>query len=343
MRYAVEASPEHPVLLDRFLEDAFEVDVDALADDEHVVVAGIMQHIEEAGVHSGDSACVLPPFHPAVVGKMDVFRAYTDKLARALGVRGLMNVQYAIHEGRVYVLEVNPRASRTVPFVAKATGLPLAGVAAKLTVGRRLAELGVVEEPLVRGHFVKESVFPFARFSGEDPVLGPEMRSTGEVMGVAGEFGVAFAKAQIGAGTMIPLRGRAFLSVNENDHQNVIPIARGLSDLGFRIVATRGTGQVLRANGVDCAIVLKILEGRPNVIDLMKNGEIDLILNTPLGSSSYSDEELMRRTATQRGIPLVTTLSGGHAMVHAITALRRSAVDVRSLQEIYAPERRRHA
>jgi carbamoyl-phosphate synthase large subunit len=337
MRHAVAASPEHPVLLDRFLEDAFEVDVDALADEQRVVVAGIMQHIEEAGIHSGDSACVIPPFHPTVVGKMDVFRDYTHKLARALDVRGLMNVQYAIHDGQVYVLEVNPRASRTVPFVAKATGLPLAGIAAKLAVGRTLDELGVVAEPRASGHFVKESVFPFVKFTGEDPVLGPEMRSTGEVMGVAGEFGVAFAKAQIAAGTMIPLGGKAFLSVNENDQENLVPIARGLAALGFHLVATQGTGNVLRTHGIDCMVVYKILEGRPNVVDLMKNGEIDLILNTPLGGDSYSDEELMRRTATQRGIPLITTLSGGHAMVQAITALRRSDFDVRSLQEIYAP------
>jgi carbamoyl-phosphate synthase large subunit len=248
-----------------------------------------------------------------------------------------MNVQYAIHDGQVYVLEVNPRASRTVPFVAKATGLPLAGIAAKLAVGRTLDELGVVAEPRASGHFVKESVFPFVKFTGEDPVLGPEMRSTGEVMGVAGEFGVAFAKAQIAAGTMIPLGGKAFLSVNENDQENLVPIARGLAALGFHLVATQGTGNVLRTHGIDCMVVYKILEGRPNVVDLMKNGEIDLILNTPLGGDSYSDEELMRRTATQRGIPLITTLSGGHAMVQAITALRRSDFDVRSLQEIYAP------
>ncbi|MGD8396481.1 MAG: carbamoyl-phosphate synthase large subunit, partial [Candidatus Eiseniibacteriota bacterium] len=337
MRHAVAASPEHPVLLDRFLEDAFEVDVDALADSERVVVAGIMQHIEEAGIHSGDSACVIPPYHPTVVGKMELLRKYTHKLARALDVRGLMNIQFAIHQGKVYVLEVNPRASRTVPFVAKATGLPIAGIAAKLMVGRTLEELGVTEEPRVVGHYVKESVFPFIKFSGEDPVLGPEMRSTGEVMGVAGEFGVAFAKAQIAAGTMIPLGGKAFISVNENDRDAVIPIARGLRDLGFELVVTQGTGARLKEQGIECNVVYKILEGRPNVIDLMKNGEIDLILNTPLGGSSYSDEELMRRTATQRGVPLITTLSGGHAMVQAITALRRSDFDVRSLQEIYAP------
>jgi carbamoyl-phosphate synthase large subunit len=339
MRLAVEASPEHPVLLDRFLEDAFEVDVDALSDGERVVVAGIMQHIEEAGIHSGDSACVIPPYHRTVIDKLDLLRRHTRELALALGVRGLMNVQYAIHENVVYVLEVNPRASRTVPFVAKATGIPVAGIAARLMMGRTLAELGLVEEPTVSGRFVKESVFPFVKFPGEDPVLGPEMRSTGEVMGVAPEFGPAFAKAQIGAGTLFPVGGRAFLSVNDNDKENLVPIAGGLRDLGFELVVTRGTGEFLQARGIECRVVYKVLEGRPNVVDLMKNGEIDLILNTPLGRDSYFDEKAMRRAATQRGIPLVTTLSGGHAMVEAIRALRSRELGVCSLQEIYGKQR----
>ncbi|HKQ61998.1 MAG TPA: carbamoyl-phosphate synthase large subunit [Candidatus Polarisedimenticolaceae bacterium] len=336
MRRAVEASPEHPVLLDRFLEDAFEVDVDALADGERVVVAGIMQHIEEAGIHSGDSACVIPPYHRVVVERLDVLRDYTQRLARALGVRGLMNVQYAIKDGVVYVLEVNPRASRTVPFVAKATGIPLAGIAAKVMVGHSLAELGFVAEPRVSGRFVKEAVFPFVKFPGEDPVLGPEMRSTGEVMGVARDFGMAFAKAEIGAGTRVPLGGTAFVSVNDNDKPNVVPIARGLAELGFRLMATHGTGTYLRSQGIACSDVLKVFEGRPNIVDLMKNGEIDLLLNTPLGRETYFDEKAMRQTATQRGIPLVTTLSGGHAMVEAIQAMRQGQFEVSSLQEIYA-------
>jgi carbamoyl-phosphate synthase large subunit len=219
--------------------------------------------------------------------------------------------------------------------VSKATGVPLAKIAAKVMIGRSLEELGLTKEPEVRGRFVKESVLPFVKFPGEDPILGPEMRSTGEVMGSAREFGVAFAKAQVAAGTRFPLEGTAFLSVNDNDKQNLVPIARGLSDLGFRIVATRGTAISLQENGIECRTVYKVLEGRPNVVDLMKNGEIDLILNTPLGRESYFDEAALRRAATQYGLPLVTTLSGGHATVEAIRALREAPVEVRSLQEIY--------
>ena len=336
LRRAVEASPEHPVLLDRFLEDAFEVDVDAVSDGVDVVVGGIMQHIEEAGIHSGDSACVIPPYHPVVVEKMELLRGYTHRLARALEVKGLMNVQYAIKDDVVYVLEVNPRASRTVPFVSKATGIPLAKLATKIMVGRKLAELGLRAEPVVRGRFVKESVLPFVKFPGEDPVLGPEMRSTGEVMGVGRDFGTAFAKAQLGAGTGVPLEGTAFLSVNDNDKENLVPIARGLAELGFSLVASRGTCEHLRARGIECAMVYKVLEGRPSAVDLMKNREIQLILNTPLGRESYFDEKALRLTATQRGIPLVTTLSGGHAMVEAIRSLKKGPLEVRSLQEIYA-------
>ncbi len=335
MRRAVEASPEHPVLLDRFLEDAFEVDVDAVSDGESVVVAGIMQHIEEAGIHSGDSACVIPPYHPEVVRRMDLLREYTVRLARALRVRGLMNVQFAIKDGTVYVLEVNPRASRTVPFVAKATGVPLARIAAKVMVGRTLADLGLTAEPAVRGRFVKESVFPFVKFPGEDPVLGPEMRSTGEVMGVAESFGSAFAKAQAGAGMPLPLRGTAFLTVNDKDKGNLIPIARSLADLGFRLVATGGTAQAIRGAGIPCESVYKVNEGRPNAVDLMKNGEVHMIVNTPLGQTSYFDEKALRTTATQRGIPLITTLSGAVAAVEAIRAVRAGALSVRTLQEIY--------
>jgi carbamoyl-phosphate synthase large subunit len=335
MHRAIEASPDHSVLIDRFLEDAFEVDVDAVYDGEQVVVAGIMQHIEEAGVHSGDSACVMPPFHPEVREHLDTLREYTRKLARALDVRGLMNVQYAIKDGVVYVLEVNPRASRTVPFVAKATGVPVAGLAAKVMMGRSLADLGWTEEPPLVGSFVKESVFPFVRFPGEDPVLGPEMRSTGEVMGVAGDFGLAFAKAQIGAGTQIPVSGRAFLSVNDFDKPSLVGIARGLAEEGIELVASRGTAAMLRENGLDCGDVYKVLEGRPNVVDMMKNGDIQLIVNTPLGRDSYFDEATMRREALQRGIPLVTTMSGAHAMVEAIRAVRAGKVGVCSLQEAY--------
>jgi carbamoyl-phosphate synthase large subunit len=335
MRRAVEASPEHPVLLDRFLEDAFEVDVDAISDGERVVVAGIMQHIEEAGIHSGDSSCVLPPYHPDVAAKMDVIRDYTHRLAKALRVRGLMNVQYAIKDGIVYVLEVNPRASRTVPFVAKATGVPLASIAAKVMVGRTLADLGLTQEPVINGRFVKESVFPFVKFPGDDPVLGPEMRSTGEVMGVADEFGPAFAKASFGAGIKLPVEGTAFLTVNDRDKPQLLPAAAALVAMGFRLVATGGTATYLVDNGLPCDRVYKVLEGRPNAVDMMKNGEIHLVINTPLGQASYFDEKALRTTATQRGIPLITTISGGHAMVEAIRSLREGPMTVRTLQEIY--------
>jgi len=336
---AFAASPEHAVLLDRFLEDAFEVDLDAVSDGTDVVIAGIMQHIEQAGIHSGDSTCVMPPFHPQVTAQLEALRAQARRLALALGVRGLMNVQFAIQRGRLYVLEVNPRASRTVPFVSKATGVAWAKVAAKVMLGRKLADLGVVSEPAVGGFAVKESVFPFDRFPGEDPLLGPEMRSTGEVMGLAPDFGRAFAKAQLGAGTGIPLTGRAFLSVNDNDKDNLLPIARQLVELGFRLVATRGTAAHLRAAGLTCEDVYKVLEGRPNVVDLMKNGQVQLMINTPLGRDSHFDEKAMRRTATERRIPLITTLSGGHAMAQAIAAMGRGALEVCSLQELHAGPR----
>jgi carbamoyl-phosphate synthase large subunit len=331
----VEASPEHPVLLDRFLEDAFEVDVDALSDGTDVVVAGIMQHIEEAGIHSGDSSCVLPPHHPDVTACMDVLRDYTHRLAKALRVRGLMNVQYAIKEGTVYVLEVNPRASRTVPFVAKATGVPLARIAARVMAGKTLEECGLTAEPVVNGRFVKASVFPFVKFPGDDPVLGPEMRSTGEVMGVADEFGPAFAKASYGAGIKLPLTGTAFLTVNDRDKVHLLPAAAALVEMGFRLVATGGTATFLQGNGLPCDRVYKVLEGRPNAVDLMKNGEIHLVINTPLGRASYFDEKALRTTATQRGIPLITTLSGGEAMVEAIRALKSGPMTLKALQDIY--------
>ena len=336
MRRAVEASPEHPVLLDRFLEDAYEVDVDVLADGETVVIAGIMQHIEEAGVHSGDSACVIPPYHPAVVDKIEVLRDYSRRLAVALSVKGLMNVQFAIKDDVVYVLEVNPRASRTVPFVAKATGVALASIAAKVMVGARLRELGLTEEPVVEGRFVKEAVLPFAKFPEEDPILGPEMRSTGEVMGCGPDFGSAFAKSQMESGFTFPTSGTAFVSVHDNDKDDVVAIVRDLAALGFRIVATGGTAAHLRDRGIPAETVYKVNEGRPNAVDLMKNGEIQLILNTPLGRESYFDERALRRVATQRGVMLVTTLSGAAATVEAIRALRSGSLAVRSLQEIYA-------
>jgi carbamoyl-phosphate synthase large subunit len=335
MARAVEASPQHPVLIDRFLEDAYEMDVDAVCDGERVVIGAIMQHIEEAGIHSGDSACVIPPWHPEVASRLDIVREYTRKLAIALSVRGLLNVQYAIKDGVVYVLEVNPRASRTVPFVSKAIGVPLAKIAARVMVGRTLEELGFTEERVVEGCFVKESVFPFTRFPGEDPILGPEMKSTGEVMGISQTFGIAFAKAQIAAGNPLPTSGTAFLSVNDSDKRNLLPIARGLVDLGFRLVASAGTAEMLQVAGLAVEPVFKVNEGRPNIVDRMVNGEIQLIVNTPLGRESRYDEPAIRRTATQRGIPLITTLSGASAAVRGIAALRSEGLEVRSLQEIH--------
>jgi len=331
---AVREWKEHPILIDRFLEDAFEADVDALCDGKRVVIGGLMQHIEEAGVHSGDSSCVLPSY---LIPKKhcDTMRDYAKRLGLALGVRGLMNVQFALKDDVVYVLEVNPRASRTVPFVSKATGVPLAKIAAKLMVGRTLEELGILEEPVPPGYFVKESVFPFARFPGVDCLLGPEMKSTGEVMGCDSSFGIAFAKSQQATGLMLPAGGTVFLSVNDNDKENIVPIARDLAALGFRLTATSGTAENLRSKGLAVETIFKVNEGRPHVVDHMKNGEIDVLINTPLGKSSYYDELAMRRTAYEFGILAITTLSGARAAVEGIRALREGVVRVRSLQEIH--------
>jgi len=336
---AVEASPEHPVLIDRFLEDAFELDVDAVRDASGaVVIGGIMEHIEEAGIHSGDSSCVVPPF--LVPGRhLQTIRDYTRRIARALTVIGLMNVQYAIKDDIVYVLEVNPRASRTVPYLSKATGVPLAKIAARVMVGRTLAELGLTGDLTVSGAFVKTPVFPFMRFPGVDTLLGPEMKSTGEVMGAAPTFGVAFGKAQLAVGQKLPEHGTAFISVNDRDKPSVLPIARDLAGLGFRLVATRGTAAYLRAHGLAAEVVFKVNEGRPNVADQVVNGEIDLVINTPLGRASFFDDRALRRTATMRGIPCITTLTGAAAAVSAIRALRSHALSVQPLQDYYAEAR----
>ena len=333
MKSAVEASPEKPVLIDRFLEDAFEVDVDALADGEQCVIAGIQEHIEEAGIHSGDSSCVLPPYM-VKPEHLDTMRKYTRTLAEALKVRGLMNIQFAIKDDIVFVLEVNPRASRTVPFVSKATGVPLAKIASLVMTGRRLSEFNLPEELSVRSFFIKEPVFPFVKFPGVDPVLGPEMRSTGEVMGMADNFGLAFAKAQMGANASLPLGGTAFVSVNDNDKKNAVRVAKRLQELGFRIIATRGTAAVLNDAGVNCDRVYKVNEGRPNVVDLIKSDEIDLIVNTPLGRSSFYDERAIRRAAMQYNVVTFTTLTGANAAASAIAAMRQeNKLSVISLQE----------
>src|SRR5262245_53430895 len=336
MTHAVEASPEHPVLIDSFLEDAYEIDVDALADGERVVIAGIQQHIEEAGIHSGDSSCVLPPWG-INAEHLDSMRRYTRELAKALNVVGLMNIQFAIWRDTVYVLEVNPRASRTVPFVSKATGVPLAKIAARLMIGRKLSEFNLPDELNVGPRFyIKTPVFPFVKFPGVDPILGPEMRSTGEVMGVADDFGSAYLKAQLGAGTKLPKEGRVFISVNEQDKAGGVELARELHEMGFKLVATRGTQKRFESAGLPCEFVYKVNEGRPNIADLVKSRQVDLIINTPLGRTSFYDERSIRRAAIQYSVPCVTTMTGAVATVAAIRALRSEELQVRSLQDYHA-------
>jgi carbamoyl-phosphate synthase large subunit len=325
---------EHPILIDRYLEDAFEVDVDCVADGTDVVIGGIMQHIEEAGIHSGDSACVLPPFKISQY-HLDILRDYTVRIAKALGVKGLMNAQYAIKDEIAYVLEVNPRASRTVPFVAKATGVPLARIAAQIAVGKTLKEIGFTQEPHIDGFFVKEVVLPFDKFDGTPYRLGPEMRSTGEVMGHASSFGHAFAKAETAAGTSLPLQGRAFLSVNDFDKGAVVKLARDLHRLGWELTASKGTAEWLRRVGLDVETVKKVSEGTPHIVDEISGGKIDLIVNTPLGRQAHSDGDEIRRAAVRFRVPLLTTLSAGAAATGAIRALQQKDLKVRSLQEHY--------
>jgi carbamoyl-phosphate synthase large subunit len=329
---AAQASPDHPVLIDRFLEDAFEADVDALCDGTDVVVGGIMQHIEDAGVHSGDSACVLPPYLLSAEARQEI-RELTRRFALELGVVGLINVQYAIKDDVVYVLEVNPRASRTIPFVSKATGVSLARLAARVMAGERLADLDVPEEPPVPGIAVKEAAFPFNRFD-VDTVLGPEMRSTGEVMGFDDSFGMAFAKAQVSAGNRLPeAGGKLIVTVNDRDRQTVTPMIRRFRDLGFEILATRGTQSSLAALGVPSELVYKVGEGRPDIVDHIVTGDIALLINTPLGKKSQYDDYAMRRAAITYGVPYLTTMSATSAACDALIALRASKREVRSLQE----------
>ena len=329
---ALRASESHPLLLDRFLEDAFEFDVDAVSDGRRTVIAGVMQHIEEAGVHSGDSACVLPAYKISP-WESETLREHTRTLAEALGVRGLLNVQFAIRAGEVFVLEVNPRASRTVPFVSKATGLPLARIGARVMLGETLDEIGVEDPPPPRHVSVKESVFPFARFPGVDPLLGPEMRSTGEVMGIDRDFGLALAKASLAAGTALPLGGRVILSVNDRDKPTVVPIAERLARMGFEILASEGTCAFLQRHGVPSTRVFKVNEGRPDMVDLIKNGEVALLVNTPLGKKSQYDDYALRRAALRYEIPYITTTSGALASASGIAALRRERLRVRALQD----------
>ncbi|MEP6571160.1 MAG: carbamoyl-phosphate synthase large subunit [Gemmatimonadota bacterium] len=335
---AVRVAPDHPVLIDSFLEDAFEADVDAIADGTHCVIGGVMQHIEDAGIHSGDSACVLPPY---LIGEeqVDEMRRYTRAFAERLGVIGLINVQYALKNGVVYVLEVNPRGSRTVPFVSKTTGVQLAGLAAAVMVGKTLEELGLHDDVLQPYVAVKEAVFPFNKLPGVDLILGPEMRSTGEVMGIADSFGMAFAKAQAGADGALPLSGAVFITVNDHDKTTVLPIARRFHELGFRVLATEGTARHLRARGVPTERVLKVYEGRPNAIDLLVSGQIQLLINTPLGKLTQADDYAIRQAALHHRVPYTTTMSAASAACDAIIALRSRVGTVRSLQEWHAMAR----
>ena len=339
MRSAVDASPEKPILIDKFLERAAEIDVDALADESTVVIAGIQEHIEEAGIHSGDSSSVLPA-QKIAAEHLETIRHYTVLLARSLKVKGLMNIQFAIKDDRVYVLEVNPRASRTVPFVAKATGVPIAKVASLVMAGERsLADFNLADVLAVPQVFVKSPVFPFKKFAGVDPILGPEMHSTGEVMGVGATFGEAYGKAMEGAGLTLPLAGKAFISVTNADKGQAVVLARRLSNLGFDLVATYGTAKRLREVGLECEDVFKVNEGRPNIADLIRQGDIALIINTPLGKTSHYDEKAIRKAALQFNVPCVTTITGAEALVEAISTKKlQEHVSVRSLQEIHSKQ-----
>src|SRR5438067_1698684 len=335
IRRAVIVSGTSPVLIDRYLQNAIEVDVDAVADGRQVEVAGIMEHIEEAGIHSGDSACSLPPYSlsPATIGEIE---RQTVALARGLGVVGLMNVQFAVQDGVIFVLEVNPRASRTVPFVAKATGVPIAKIAARIMAGEphdNWSEDIAGKRLRAGGHVaVKEAVFPFARFPGVDPILSPEMKSTGEVMGLDSDFGRAFAKSQLGSGTDLPLKGCVFVSVRDGDKAALVEPCRQLAAWGFELVATRGTAKTLEQTGVPVSLVNKVQEGRPDIVDLMRSGRVQLVFNTTEGAQAITDSFSLRRTALTHGIPYYTTVAGARAAVQAIGALREGCLEVAPLQ-----------
>jgi carbamoyl-phosphate synthase large subunit len=329
----VKADQEHPLLLDRFLENAIEVDVDALADGEQVWVAGIMQHVEEAGVHSGDSACVIPPLS---LGEemLEEIRATTERIALELGVIGLINIQYGVAGGKLYVIEANPRASRTVPFVSKAIGVPLAKMAARLMLGERLADQQLPDGPPEHVS-VKEAVLPFARFAGADSVLGPEMKSTGEVMGIAADFPTAFGKAQAAAGVMLPEEGSVFITVTDTDKPSATQLAARFHDLGFEVIATGGTAQAIERMGVPVTRINKLGEGSPHVVDLIRERRCDLVINTPTGSGARADGYEIRTAAVRHGIPCVTTMTGATAAARAIAAGKQGDAEVLSIQEIH--------
>ncbi|NVN12434.1 ATP-binding protein, partial [Nguyenibacter vanlangensis] len=324
-----------PVLIDRYLNDAIEADVDCIADGHDVYVAGVMEHIEEAGIHSGDSACSLPPYtlSPAIVSEL---KEQTEAMARELGIVGLMNVQYAIKDQDIFVLEVNPRASRTVPFVAKATGVPVAKIGARVMAGAKLAEFRLDDRAVAPHVAVKEAVFPFNRFPNVDTILGPEMRSTGEVMGLDASFERAFAKSQLAAGVRLPLSGVVFLSVRGSDKPAVPALARRLVDMGFTILATRGTAQRLREAGIAVEVVNKVLEGRPNCVDAIRSGDVQMVINTAQGAQSVADSFDIRRSALTLGIPHFTTMAGARAATHAIAAMREGPLEVAPLQSYFS-------
>jgi carbamoyl-phosphate synthase large subunit len=333
-RKARLASPDHPILIDKFLEDAIEIDVDAISDGQTTLIGGIMEHIEEAGVHSGDSACVLPP-QGLPYFLLEQIKAHTRALAKELGVVGLMNIQFAVKDEEIFVLEVNPRASRTIPFVSKATGVPLAKLATKVMLGRTLKDLGFTREVEPDHISVKEAVFPFDRFPDVDVLLGPEMKSTGEVMGIDTDFGRAFAKSQLAAGQRLPTEGTVFVSVRDADKDGTLPIVHQLYELGFDFLATKGTYRQLQDAGIPCRPVKKIAEGRPHVVDHIKNGDIQLVINTPSGKESAGGSALIRRAVLSYGIPYATTLAGACAMAMGIEALKKGRLAVRALQEFH--------
>ena len=341
MKEAVQVEPDHPVLIDQYLENAVEVDVDALCDREGtVVIGGLMEHIEPAGIHSGDSACCLPSISLSD-DALAVIRRWSEALATTLKVQGLINLQFAVQravdgEEKVFIIEANPRASRTVPFVAKATGVPLARLATRLMAGETLSQVGLLKEPVPPLQTVKEAVLPFRRFPGADSLLGPEMRSTGEVMGSASDFGMAFAKAELAAGEALPTAGTVFLSTHDRDKTDLVPVARQLIGLGFKLIATSGTARALREQGLEVESVLKVHEGRPNIEDLIRSGGVQLVINTPIGRQAAHDDRYLRRAALDYSVPTLTTLAGARAAVEAIEALQTRTIVIHALQDVHA-------
>ena len=334
MERAVKASPDHPILVDKYLSDAVEVDVDAVSDGEAVIVGGVMEHIEEAGIHSGDSACSLPPYSLSaeIVGEI---KGQTKALAKELGVVGLMNVQFAVKKNEIFILEVNPRASRTIPFVSKATGVPLAKIAAKVMAGKSLKELGLTAEKSIKHIAVKEAVFPFDKFPGVDTILGPEMKSTGEVMGIDEDFGRAFAKSQLAVNNRIPLSGKIVISIRDEDKPGICDIVRRLYEAGFSVIATKGTAAFLDNKGIPVEVINKVAEGRPHIVDLIKNKEIVFVINTVSGAQAQKDSFSIRRSALQYGVPYTTTVAGARAVVYAIESLKKKKISIKSVQEYH--------